>query len=490
MNRLPLNLIAVGAGGLLVGLSLLSQSPAISEEPLPPVVIGDGPVIREHLDQVEIEAGRFSLEDLLQKGLRLFVASFNSFDGAGRPEATGDGTPTLRARRDFPENFNRSSGPDANACSGCHNMPRPGGGGENVANVFVLAQLQEFTNDISPTTGNERNTMGMWGSGAIEMLAREMTQDLHAIRQKAIQQAMQTGRPVASALVTKGISFGQITARPDGSTDNSGIEGVDPDLIVKPFHQKGVVVSLRQFSVNAYNHHHGMQASERFGDGVDHDRDGVVDELTRGDLTAATLFQAAMEIPGQVIPRHPVIERAIRQGEKLFEQVGCATCHVPALPLNSPVYTDPNPYNPKGTLQVDQVRRRVSFDLTREGPLPRLERTAEGKAIVRAFTDLKRHRMGPLCDNEKIVQGGVPTDQFLTKKLWGFASEPPFMHQGRATTITEAIRMHGGDAEEAREAFNGLPKEERDQVVEFLKSLQVLPFGSASRVVDETGRPR
>jgi CxxC motif-containing protein (DUF1111 family) len=84
----------------------------------------------------------------------------------------------------------------------------------------------------------------------------------------------------------------------------------------------------------------------------------------------------------------------------------------------------------------------------------------------------------------------VPTDQYLTKKLWGFASEPPFMHNGRATTITEGILMHGGEAQAAREAFEALAKGERDSLIEFLKSLQVLPPGSRSLVVDETGNPR
>jgi cytochrome c peroxidase len=396
----------------------------------------------------------------------------------------------MRPRREFPDNFNRSSGPDSNSCSGCHNLPRIGGGGDNVANVFVLAQLNDFTEDISPSTADERNTLGMWGSGAIEMLAREMTADLQALRRQALQQAAATGQPVTLPLVTKGISFGQVTAKPDGSTDDSGIGGVDKDLIIKPFHQKGVVISVRQFTVNAYNHHHGMQASERFGDGVDFDQDGVKDELTRGDITAATLFQVAMEVPGQVIPHNPVIEQAIKAGEQTFTKIGCASCHVPALTLTEPHYSEPNPYNPAGNLRVQDVAQPFSFDLTRQGPLPRPERTADGKAIIRAYTDLKRHAMGPLCNNEKLVQNGVPTDQFITKKLWGFYSEPPFLHNGRCTTVTEAIQAHGGEAQAAHDAWAALPQTQKDELFQFLKSLQVLPPGSPTLVVDENGQPR
>jgi hypothetical protein len=98
--------------------------------------------------------------------------------------------------------------------------------------------------------------------------------------------------------------------------------------------------------------------------------------------------------------------------------------------------------------------------------------------------------MGVACDNEKIVQGGVPTDEFITKKLWGFYSEPPFMHNGRCSTITETLLIHGGEAKPARDAYVALSRSDKDCVLEFLKSLQVLPAGSRSLTVDEEGRPR
>lgn len=115
---------------------------------------------------------------------------------------------------------------------------------------------------------------------------------------------------------------------------------------------------------------------------------------------------------------------------------------------------------------------------------------ADGRAIVRAFTDLKRHRMGDLLNNERLVQAGVPTDAFMTRKLWGVASEPPFLHNGRATLFTEAVLAHGGEAQAARDAFAALSASDRSSVVEFLKSLRILPAGTTALVVDETGRAR
>src|SRR5207249_3220465 len=105
---------------------------------------------------------------------------------------------------------------------------------------------------------------------------------LFAIRDAAKKQAARTGLPATLPLSTKGVAFGSITANPDGALDTSKVYGVDRDLIIKPFHQKGVVRSVREFTVNAFNHHHGMQAVERFGIArtgtADFDGDGVEDE--------------------------------------------------------------------------------------------------------------------------------------------------------------------------------------------------------------------
>ena len=95
------------------------------------------------------------------------------------------------------------------------------------------------------TVGNERGTISMFGSGIIELLAREMTSDLHHIRNTAQQRAISTGKHVTVTLNTNGVNFGKLTAWPDGLLDVSKVQGIDEDLIVKPFSQKGVYVSIR-----------------------------------------------------------------------------------------------------------------------------------------------------------------------------------------------------------------------------------------------------
>ena len=277
----------------------------------PAAVVGEEPAVKRHISQADIEAGKFTLDELVEHGRDIFIAPFNTLDGAGRPEQTGQGG--QRRRRVVPDNFNRISAPDANVCMACHNLPAIGGGGDNAVNVFLLSDFLPFVdfdgdpvengpNDTLKTVGNERNTVSLFGSGFIELLSREMTTELHATRREAVDGTAASGQPVTLELTARGIGFGRITAMPDGSVDASAVEGVDDDLIIRPFHQKGAVVSLREFSNNATIQHHGMLSIEQAGDGTDPDADGYVNELTRGDITALVLFQATLPAPVQVAP--------------------------------------------------------------------------------------------------------------------------------------------------------------------------------------------
>jgi hypothetical protein len=489
--------------------------------------IGSEKAIPKHLR--DGEEFQISLPALLKHGEDLFRAAWTVQEGGGRPLTKGTGAPLSDPVSPlvFPRNFNRVSAPDANSCFGCHSQPQVGGGGDIVANVFVLGQRFDFATfdpaDPIATRGsrdelgrlvtgqsiaNERATLGMFGAGFIEMLARQMTAELQAIRDSTA--------PGASRLpVTKGVSFGVISRYVDGRWDTSRIEGMPaaslvpsgsttpPSLIIRPFHQAGRVVSLREFSNNAFNHHHGIQSTERFGIGSDPDGDGFVNEMTRADITAVSVFQATLAIPGRVIPRDRAIEAAIRLGESKFSEIGCAGCHVPSLPLNSQgwIYTEPNPFNPPGNLRPGEAPS-FSVDLTGDKlPQPRLKPDRTGVVHVPAFTDLKLHDICSAPDDPN----GEPLDmqqaagtsgffggnrKFLTRKLWGAANEPPFFHHGRFTTLREAVLAHSGEALASRTAFTALPAFGQGAVIEFLKSLQVLPAGTRFLVIDENGTPR
>jgi Predicted thiol oxidoreductase len=461
--------------------------------------IGEKPTLEEHVSESDIENRAIKFKMLLEIGEVIFAARWTKLDGQGRPAATGNGAPTRRDPSHDP-GFIRTSGTDSTSCADCHNQPTVGGAGGFVANVFVLAQvLDPVTDSVSAEFSDERNTLGMNGSGAIEMLAREMTADLLAIREAAKAEAKASGSNVTKSLDTKGVNFGRIVARPDGTLDNAQVQGVDADLIIKPFHQKGVVNSIRVFTVNAYNHHHGMEAVERFGVGQkdnlgnlitthDFDGDGVPDELSIGDITAATIFQAAMNVPGRVLADDSARRAAAERGEARFAQIGCTDCHKPTMTLNTRLFSEPNPFNPPGNLRVQDVQQPYTFDLTRDVPSPNLERSGNGGAVVRAYTDLKRHVIcddqDPFFRNERLVQNGVPVDVFITRKLWDVGNTAPYGHRGDLTTITEAILHHAGEARPQRERFAALSADQQAEIVEFLKQLQVLPIGSPMIVTE------
>jgi hypothetical protein len=458
----------------------------------------------------------------VRHGQLLFNAVWTGQEGGGRPLTDGTGAPLVDPTSPllFPRNMNRVSAPDANSCAGCHAQPFgiSGGGGDIVANVFVLGQRFDFATfdntDLIPTRGgvdelgnpvlldtiaNNRNTLGMFGAGYIEMLSREITVDLQAIRD-----ACPLGG--TSALTSKGISFGSITHNLDGTWDVSHVEGIPakslvttgmtpPSLAIRPFHQAGAVISVREFSNNAFNHHHGIQSEERFGLGLDPDGDGFVNEMTRADVTAVSVFQATMAVPGQVIPSDPAIKDAIALGEDRFKTIGCTTCHIPRLPLKKHIFVEPNPFNPPGNLRPGEAPD-LEVDLNDARlPAPRLK--AEGAAgitYVPAFTDLKLHDItcGPGDPNiEPLDMQQAPGSpgffagnaKFLTRKLWGTGNEPPFFHHGKYSTLRESVLAHCGEALAQREAFEALPAGERDAVIEFLKSLQVLCPGSKDLIV-------
>ncbi len=80
--------------------------------------------------------------------------------------------------------------------------------------------------------------------------------------------------------------------------------------------------------------------------------------------------------------------------------------------------------------------------------------------------------------------------RFLTRRLWGVANQGPYFHHGKFTTMREAILAHAGEAQAAADAFRALAPYERDCLVEFLKTLRVLPPGTRPLVVDERGTAR
>ncbi len=152
------------------------------------------------------------------------------------------------------------------------------------------------------------------------------------------------------------------------------------------------------------------------------DEDGVPDP----ELSEQELFDLLSFVLLTAAPRPDALTAEAEAGRDLFAQVRCTACHVPAL----------------------------------EGPRGR----------VPAYSDLLLHDMGPdLADG--VTMGEATGSEFRTQPLWGVTAVGPYLHDGRAGTLEQAILLHGGEARASREAFAALAPSDRARVLTFLESL-------------------
>lgn len=426
---------------------------------------------------------RDELDQLTATGEALFGAHFSALDGVGRPQATQAIDPT---RRKHPREqvFFRTAGPDAGSCGSCHNQPAIGGAGDFVANVFASEGFESADFDsLDPQFSSERGTNHIFGAGLIELLAREMSLELQSIRSAALAKARADGIGVRLQLETKGIEFGHISAEPDGSVSLDELDGVDTDLVVRPFTQKGVMTSLRQFTINALNQHHGMQADERFGarwtGSDDFDGDGTTAEISAADVSALVAWQATLPAPVRMVPEIDGWAEAANRGEASFQSFGCTTCHRPALPLESLAFADPGPFDLAGTLNDRQVDEKAVYDIALLEWSKTLPRDARGRVLVPLFGDLKRHVMTDnqidALGNELLSQRFVDRNIFQTAELWGVGSTQPYGHRNDFSSLNDIILAHGGDGRTARDVYAAASDDEKSALIAFLKTLVIVP---------------
>lgn len=397
---------------------------------------------------------------------------------------------------------NRATGPNGQSCVECHTVPAVDGAGFIAANVM----RDPFQTGL-PGFFINRNTTHVFGLGAVQRLAEEMNEELQAIEDEACATA--TSAPRNVALSSKGVDFGSITVvltqgnpNPRCNVDYSNVQGVTaPGYVVAPFQWKGIAPTLRGFNAVALHDEMGMGPSELEGFGLDGDFDGVTDETSVGDLTALTVYLAGQPRPtskielaehGRIPPLPRFEIRSIRRGKRVFEQLGCASCHTPELKLDNPVFSEPS-QNPNYRSAVFPVfpgildpriprsspvdhfldpDNAIQFDLTKEifGGFLAFEKDRDGKTKVELYSDLKRHDLGPEVA-ESIDEVGTGASIWLTRPLWGVGSTAPYMHDGRATTIAQAIDAHGGEAAATRELYRALSDLERENLDSFLKNL-------------------
>ncbi len=154
------------------------------------------------------------------------------------------------------------------------------------------------------------------------------------------------------------------------------------------------------------------------------DNDGVPDpEISHADL-GDLIFYTRFLAPPTAKP----FNADASAGLTLFKQVRCTDCHIPALPSSH--------------------------------------------GAVKAYTDLLIHYMGD-GDADLIKLGESPsvTTDFRSVPLWGISEVGPYLHDGRASTLMDAILLHAGEAQTSHDLFLGLTEVQRNQVIVFLEHL-------------------
>ncbi len=152
------------------------------------------------------------------------------------------------------------------------------------------------------------------------------------------------------------------------------------------------------------------------------DEDGVPDPEMTGDQLFDLVSFVMLTAAPQLEPETPQIAR----GRRLFDAARCGACHTPRV-------TGPR------------------------GPLP-------------IYSDLLVHDMGAdLADG--IEQGLATGTEFRTQPLWGIVADGPFLHDGRATSLREAILLHAGEGQAARDAAASWSEAQWADLLEFLASL-------------------
>ena len=326
--------------------------------------------------------------------------------------------------------FNRSS------CVTCHNAPATGGSsvinvtrfGRTDGGVFnplvnlggSLQQEMEINpvlHEVVPPQANvvaHRNSTPLFGLGLIEAIPDDqILQNVHTTPLDGV-----VGR---AAMVADPATGKTLIGRFGWKAQQATLLSFAGDAYLNE-----IGITNRLFPVeNAPNGN--VQLEEQYDTVAD--PEDIIDPTTgKGDIDRVTDFMRFTGSP----PRLPPTSSA-SAGRSVFQNTGCAVCHVPLM------MTGPNKI------------------------------AALSQQQVWLFSDLLLHDMGALGDG--IAQGAANVREMRTSPLWGLRASAPYLHDGRAATVDDAIKAHDGEAKTARDRYMKLSKQQVQQLLDFLNSI-------------------
>jgi len=335
---------------------------------------------------------------------------------------------------------------NAESCAECHEDPVTGGAGDEIelhASLFHEAGMATVAGVTPGGVDGFCDALVDSGGPIYQLRATSLLQEALGITAEPVPAGAQKAQRTSPDI----FGFGLLDAVPDSvllyhaDPDDANGDGISGrpnrffDGRIGRFGRKAVVPTLAEFNAGAFQIEQGVTTPQAPEEGTVGGRPlpPGVDPVPDPELDAESVRLAQQFVRFLAPPPRAKAKRGSTRGEQIFAQLRCTACHVPVLRT--------------GANEVKALEYRE----------------------VRAYSDLLLHDMGPeLAD---ICLGEAEPAEFRTEPLMGLRFSQHFLHDGRAATLEEAIRLHGGEAAAARDAFLALTPKERAALLAFLAGL-------------------
>jgi CxxC motif-containing protein (DUF1111 family) len=398
--------------------------------------------------------------EVLMRGAELFAREWLPTDPKG---PGGDGLGPV---------YNETS------CVACHHQGGPGGAGPTSANVQILtardrpgpssksAELHPgFRTSQSIVLHRfgvdpeyKRKRLSLLVDDRLVNMAESVDTEIDQVRalvepgasglaSRVLRSPVATGMVVSERNAPALFGVGLIDAIPDAAllAAETSRDSVFPEIKGRVnrlkdgrlgrFGWKAETPDLREFVFSACANELGLEVPghHQAASPLDPDAKAKGLDLTQADCDAMVAYVRSLPAKVEGNTRARLNSTAVSEGRAMFGSAGCATCHRPKLG------------------------------------------DADG-----IYSDLLLHDMGPFLSDSGSYYGitepdtssaGVKRQEWRTPPLWGFRDSGPYLHDGRAKNLEEAVALHGGEATRSAKEFFKLVPDERLRVQAFLRSL-------------------
>lgn len=267
---------------------------------------------------------------------------------------------------------------------------------------------------------SQRNTPAVFGAGLIDAVTPDMLRELVSTQQK------------------EGRVTGRVAPGPKGPAGE----------VLGHFGWRGQTMSLKEFVLGACANELGLEVPghHQAADPLHPDSKATGLDMSQEQTDQLIAFVAALAAPRREVPADPELAKAAERGYAAFNRLGCADCHVQDVGPAKGIFSD-----------------LLLHDM---GP---------GLADAVSAVSAKQHLLRKEGEIDTYINAGsalkVLQQEWRTPPLWGVRDSGPYLHDGRAKTLKEAILAHAGESILSAERFAALPAGEQDDLIAFLNTL-------------------